>query len=195
VTKCEETRNVLQPLNSIDVPFQRLAPNRPRTADVLQRLQQLRPEKLLLPSTASETGIALLAGLFQWHDFLDESHGLAQSVEGAGPHRLGDHWHAIHHRREPDYGNAKYWLRAAGPSPIANQLADQADKVLRVSTARDAENWRDKLLADGRWNAFAFVDLCAACAADEESELALASRQIQRAEMLLLFEFICQEAH
>jgi hypothetical protein len=129
---------------------------------------------------------ALRAGLFQWHDFLDESHKLAQSIEGQGEDQVGDYWHAIMHRREPDYSNAKYWFRQFGNQPTYLELRQHADGILAACTAPEAPRWRDRLQAGSKWNPLAFVDLCEACAADENSDLAIAARRIQYAEMSLL---------
>ena len=131
---------------------------------------------------------ALRAGLFQWHDFLDESHQLAQSIEGKGENQLGDYWHAILHRREPDYSNAKYWFRQIDPNSIFRELRRQADSLLERCTAPGAAKWRERLAPNMRWDPFAFVDLCQQCAADEESDLAIAVRRIQYAEMCLLMD-------
>lgn len=67
---------------------------------------------------------ALEAGLRLMHDDLDGSHRAAQSIEGAGDHS-GDYWHALMHRREPDYGNAKYWFRHVGRHPVFATLAEE----------------------------------------------------------------------
>jgi hypothetical protein len=130
--------------------------------------------------------IALRAGLFQWHDFLDESHELSQSIEGQGENQLGDYWHAIMHRREPDFSNAKYWFRQIGNQPIYRDLRQQADGILANSSAADAPRWRARLQSGSKWDPFAFVDLCEKCAADETTELAHAARRIQYAEMSML---------
>ncbi len=137
-----------------------------------------------LPSNVDQ--IALRAGLFQWHDFLDESHQLSQSIEGQGENRLGDYWHAIMHRREPDYSNAKYWFRQIGKPPSYLELRWQAEAILANSRAADAPRWRDRLHSGPSWNPLAFVDLCEECAANESSDLAWAARRIQFAEMSLL---------
>jgi hypothetical protein len=127
--------------------------------------------------------IAIRAGLFQWHDFLSESHELSQSIEGQGANQLGDYWHAIMHRREPDYSNAKYWFRRIGNQPTYRDLRHYADGVLEQSKAAQAPRWRERLTAGPKWDPFAFVDMCEECAQDETSELAIAARRIQYAEM------------
>lgn len=165
-----------------------LAPPRPTkdSAWLLEHLTAFSPAKWRV-KPASKTGeIAMRAGLFQWHDYLDESHELSQSIEGQGKNQLGDYWHAIMHRREPDYSNAKYWFRRIGNQAIYCDLRLYADGVLEQSTAAAAPLWRERLTAGTKWDAFAFVDLCEECSQDETSELALAARRIQYAEMAML---------
>jgi hypothetical protein len=147
--------------------------------------EQLRRAPNLKPMTNVDE-IAVRAALFQWHDFLDESHELSQSIEGQGEHQLGDYWHAIMHRREPDYSNAKYWFRRLGNQPTYRDLRLHADTVLSECRAPQAAVWRDRLQSGDKWNPMVFVDLCEGCATDETSELAIAARRIQFAEMCLL---------
>lgn len=60
----------------------------------------------------------ILAGLWLYVDELDRSHSLSQNI--ASP--TGSYWHAIMHRREGDFSNAKYWLRSVGEHPVIREL-------------------------------------------------------------------------
>ena len=61
-----------------------------------------------------------LSGLWLLAGDLDRSHSLSQDL----PCRDGSFWHGIMHRREGDFGNAKYWFRKVGPHPVFEQLSD-----------------------------------------------------------------------
>lgn len=169
----------------------RLVPTRPpATRDwFLTRLQEFSIPEAASSRFSNVAATALNAGLLLWHDYLDESHELAQSIEGEGENRLGDYWHAILHRREPDYANSKYWFRHVGRQPIFDELERKAVDILSASRSPEATTWRDRLQSRAGWDPFAFVDLCEACARDESTELALVARRIQLAEMALLLEF------
>jgi hypothetical protein len=92
--------------------------------------------------TSPPDAIALKAGLFQIHDYLDASHELSQSIEGQGRRADGDYWHAIMHRREPDYSNAKYWFRHVGSHPIFAALAEAVDGILSQAETASAQTAR-----------------------------------------------------
>jgi hypothetical protein len=59
-----------------------------------------------------QAGLWLLAG------DLDASHAISQSDESPN----GSFWHAVMHRREGDFGNAKYWFRRVGTHPVLRHL-------------------------------------------------------------------------
>lgn len=63
------------------------------------------------------SGVWLLAG------DIDRSHSISQDISNAE----GSFWHGIMHRREGDFGNAKYWFRRVGEHPVFEQLADQIE--------------------------------------------------------------------
>lgn len=81
-----------------------LGPGRPdsKTGSLLAALSA---EKLTAPHAVGDATMAAacLAGLWLYHDFLDESHSLSQQIETVE----GSYWHGLMHRREPDFSNAK----------------------------------------------------------------------------------------
>jgi hypothetical protein len=137
-----------------------------------------------------DEAVALAAGLWQVNGFLEQSHELAQSVEGKCKERAGDYWHAIMHRREPDYSNAKYWFRRVGPHGIHKFLARDAAAILAACPSTEARRWQAILTGNSeeKWNPFVFVDLCEQVDKSGDEELLLAARQIQLVEMVLLLK-------
>src|SRR5262245_27341324 len=73
-----------------------------------QQLSALDGKDLFAPASVVDPDMALacLAGLWLWFDFLDESHTVSQAIHTPE----GSFWHGVMHRREGDYGNAKYWF-------------------------------------------------------------------------------------
>lgn len=72
----------------------------------------------LVDMVAGPLPVEVAAGLWIYVDNLDRAHGLVQacsSLEAAW-------WHAIIHRREGDFSNAKYWYRQAERHPAAAKL-------------------------------------------------------------------------
>ena len=58
-------------------------------------------------------------GLLIWNDDIPAAHPIAQDIEND----TGSYWHAIVHRREGDFSNARYWFRRAGRHPVLAELA------------------------------------------------------------------------
>ncbi|MCI0335607.1 MAG: hypothetical protein L0228_20555 [Planctomycetes bacterium] len=129
-----------------------------------------------------------ISGVWLLHDFLDESHAISQSIETPS----GSFWHAIMHRREGDFSNAKYWLRRVGRHPVLDAIGDHvaasaaadADSSLRHGESAIGET---RPLESGHWDPFAFVDLCEAAVEDNRGNRELCL-DIQQAECELLFD-------
>ena len=127
-----------------------------------------------------------LSALWLAYDYLDESHALSQEIHTAE----GSYWHGIMHRREPDYGNAKYWFRRVGNHPIFPQLTAAAAN-LAAEVQLDAAS---QFLAAGEaWDPYRYIDLCEAIARGRSIAEQLA-RQVAQAEWQLLFDHCWQQA-
>lgn len=152
-----------------------LGPGSPNRA-MRDRLQVLSVEKLFSTVKDRDMAQACLAGLWLYHDFLDESHRISQDLSSVE----GSYWHAIMHRREPDASNSKYWWRRVGEHPIFEALAQAAE----------SEGLR---LGSGRWDPYGFVDLCEKHrGTDSEQETLL--RRLQQREWELLFDWCFRHA-
>jgi hypothetical protein len=168
-------------------PLNELGMGKP-CAEMRGRLEQLSPDAIAVTREPRDRSAAsgCCAGLWLRYNFLEESHQISQQLEDAD----GSFWHAIMHRRESDFSNAKYWFRRVGNHPIFGELAPEAARLARAQAA----DWRiESLLNQSHWDPLAFVDLCEK-SIGSGSSVELLCREIQRREWDLLFDFCYRKA-
>jgi len=94
----------------------------------------------------------LVAAALLYHDHDNEAHDRVQDMTDAE----GALIHAIIHRREPDYWNAKYWFRRVGDHGVYRRLAE----VSAGLAEGDARGTARMLTLSGTLDPLAMVDAC-----------------------------------
>ncbi len=151
-------------------------------------LGTLSAERAFAPRAIVDADMAqlCLAGLWLHQDFLDECHRISQSIGTTS----GSHWHALMHRREGDFWNAKYWFRQVGRHSIYRSLAAEG---ARLAASGGPEQAPQFLLHQTGWDSAAFVDLCEATVQGRAPHDMLC-RRIQQREWQLLFDHCYRHA-
>ncbi len=137
------------------------------------------------PSAPPNVLQGLHAGLWLLADDLDAAHTLCQDI----PDRYGSAWHAIMHRREPDFSNANYWWRSASGvawSVGGSFTMGHAVSQLTASSALPRLSTWGKSQA-GRYDPASFVDLVADLHGNPDPAVTSLLIDLQRLEWAVLF--------
>lgn len=167
--------------------YAELVPTRSGSPAARDALEMLKPADLTItPAVDRLAAAAAISGLWLWHDFLDESHTISQGIDTPS----GSLWHAIMHRREGDFSNAKYWYRKCSRHPA---YASIAAKVDAATQGLPVDKSLFRLTVHG-WDPMAFVDLVEAIHSSGDASKRPIVIAIQRIEWRSVFEQVVREA-
>jgi hypothetical protein len=160
-----------------------------RAEDARAKLEALRLETAFAPHAVHDTDMAMacLAGLWLYHNYLSDAHFISEDIHTP----TGHYWHALIHRREPDFANAAYWFHRVGRHPIFDALRREAAAL--AAAEPHLEPAARFLVEKAEWDPFAFNDLCAAVL-QGKAHCEKLCRQIQQREWELLFEYCYRHA-
>ncbi len=146
------------------------------------RLGALSPEGLVGSRMLCDRqmGLACCAALWLRYDYFSESHNISQQLDGVE----GSYWHGILHRREPDFANARYWMRRVKQHPIHASLLAGARALATAGKPDPAASY---LVSAAAWDSERFVGLCEE-AIDGSPPLHTLAKKIQLLEWELLFD-------
>ena len=130
----------------------------------------------------NDSALCCVSGIWLWHNYIWESHEISQEIHTTA----GSYWHAIMHRREQDYSNAKYWFRHVSCHAVYETLSVE---IISIQGGEDDLG----LAPHGAYDPFAFVDLCQRVAQGRSDRLDLC-QEITRVEWQLLFDDCFQSA-
>ena len=133
--------------------------------------------------TAPGQSVLILATAFLFNDHHDAAHDLIEDLKCPE----GCLIHALLHRREPDYWNARYWLRRNPNNPIYRHLTS----YLKTQPMGAAETIVfQRLTFSGVVDPIALVDECETYARKPDQPESLFVKRVQHAEFQALTQHL-----
>lgn len=162
-----------------------LGPGTPNRV-LADQLQELNANSLSdKPIVDQQMAACCVSSLWLLHNFLGDSHTINQGIRTS----TGSYWHAIMHRREPDFPNSKYWFRRVGSHPVFPTLCSAVRETLEGTDLVEAAAFFG---TQSEWDPFAFVDLCEA-ATQGKANVQLC-RNVAQLEWRILFDYCYRAA-
>tara|TARA_B100001123_G_scaffold18940_2_gene21226 strand:+ start:1977 stop:2492 length:516 start_codon:yes stop_codon:yes gene_type:complete len=152
-----------------------LGPEKRNDSLGLNECEDLIGSALKFPDTEHQALIR--SALLLWHDHLEASHEISQCINS----KDGSFLHALMHRREPDFPNAKYWLNQTGQYKAYSEIAKRSKILLKEASL-------SKLFTD-EWNPYAMVDSVEQTNPNTQTYKTL--QKIQQIEMEIFIETKC----
>ena len=129
-----------------------------------------------LEFSGTEQRDLIRSALLLWHDHLEASHEILQCLNS----KDGCFLHALMHRREPDFPNAKYWLNQTGQHKAYSEIAKRSKILLEEESLPN--------LFTHEWNPYAMVDNVEHAKPNKQTYKTL--QKIQQIEMEVFIEKI-----
>ena len=153
-------------------------PKEPTDYELVIRVREIDDTRLFgSQPLAPGAPVALVrAGLFYYHNAMDDSH--KQAAKSAGD--LGSYWHGMVHRREGDFENARYWMRRAGEQPVFPEMQARAS------------DGSPHMSRQSNWDPFLFIHLCEQYKYGE-TEYKKELGHLQRVEFAAMFDYVWRQ--
>ncbi len=168
--------------NLIDAPAP-LGPDRDANALSESEVRQKAGEAIKEAGLTGTPAQLFLSAALLMNDHLDASHSISQDIGSAS----GSMLHGIMHRREPDYGNARYWWARTGNHPCFIELAE---KVTDFLDDENADTLLNRIVRNGNWDPIGMTDAVADAERGRlDAETVQLLKQVQKLEVETLLEY------
>lgn len=188
--RSEKVRDWVERLRGRD-PLPPLAPRGEWDPTLTRRINDTAHEEICagLKIADDDMALAVKCGLLLWNDALEASHVLSQQIKT----ETGSYWHGIMHRREPDFGNSRYWFHRVRAHPAFSPLSARAAALLQGRGDGYSQTWLSEIQSKG-WDPFRFVDRCEQAVHGREApEAVVLLERVQLIEVETLLEWTADQ--